>query len=74
MTRDELARFRLEVARSTARLRQSEGEWVPVQARGQHGNPADFFARDMEEYVKGFGDPTAEFWIGLDKIAALTRW
>ena len=48
--------------------------YILVQARGQHGNPADYFARPMAEYVAGFGDPSKEFWLGLDKLAALTRW
>ena len=44
-----------------------------VQKRGQFGNPGDYFSRDMKEYVGGFGDPSTEFWLGLDKILLLTR-
>ena len=43
-----------------------------VQRRGQFGNPPDYFSRDMAEYVSGFGEPSAEFWLGLDKILLLT--
>ena len=50
----------------------SEGGWVAVQARGQYGNPSDFFARDLAEYERGFGNPGAEFWLGLDRLAAST--
>ena len=32
-------------------FRFDEGEWVDIQSRGQFGNPADFFARDMAVYV-----------------------
>ena len=46
---------------------------MKIQQRGQFGNPADFFARNMNEYVNGFGDPSKEFWIGLDKLASLTE-
>jgi len=73
VSRDELGKFRLAVARNTALLRFDEGEWVDIQARGQFGNGPDFFARDMAVYVNGFGDPSAEFWLGLDKLKQLTR-
>ena len=51
----------------------NSGEWVVFQRRGQHGNPADYFAREMAQYERGFGDPGAEFWLGLDKLATLTK-
>ena len=44
-----------------------------VQRRGQHGNPQDYFSRGMADYVRGFGDPSAEFWLGLDKMLLLTK-
>ena len=50
-----------------------EGEWVLFQQRGQFGNPEDYFARDMTEYIVGFGDPSKEFWLGLDKLGSLTK-
>jgi len=72
VTREELAQFRLLVARNTAGVRFAEGEWVEFQARGQFDNAPSFFARDMVEYVGGFGDPAAEFWLGLDKLVLMT--
>ena len=50
-----------------------EGEWVKFQQRGQFKNPQYYFARDMKEYVVGFGDPSKEFWLGLDKLESLTE-
>ena len=50
-----------------------EGEWVKFQQRGQYKNPQYYFAREMKEYVDGFGDPSKEFWLGLDKLVSLTK-
>ena len=46
---------------------------MKIQQRGQYGNSDDYFSRKFVEYVKGFGDPNKEFWLGLDKIARITR-
>jgi len=73
ITKDEFASFQLSVVRDTSHLRYQEGEWVLFQQRGQFGNPEDYFARDMREYVVGFGDPSKEFWLGLDKLVSLTK-
>ena len=43
------------------------------QQRGQYGNPVDYFVRPMSEYVEGFGNPSKEFWLGLDKLVSLTK-
>ena len=32
----------------------------------------DYFSRDLSDYVSGFGNPSTEFWLGLDKLASLT--
>ena len=48
-------------------------EWILFQQRGQYGNPADYFVRSMSEYVEGFGNPSKEFWLGLDKLVSLTK-
>eukprot|EP00092_Neocalanus_flemingeri_P028443 GFUD01030885.1.p1 GENE.GFUD01030885.1~~GFUD01030885.1.p1 ORF type:complete len:415 (+),score=118.63 GFUD01030885.1:158-1402(+) len=73
ITRDEFAQFQLNVARDTSHLRFNEGQWVKVQQRGQYKNPQDYFSRNMIEYINGFGNPTKEFWLGLDKLASMTR-
>jgi len=73
ITRDEFSQFQLNVARDTSHLRFNEGQWVKVQQRGQYGNSDDYFSRNLIEYVNGFGDPSKEFWLGLDKIASMTK-
>ena len=50
-----------------------ERQWVVFQKRGQYNNPQDYFARDLDDYVSGFGDPSKEFWLGLDKLVSLTN-
>jgi len=73
VTKNEFAKFQLDVARDTALIRYQEQKWITFQKRGQFGNPSDFFARNMKEYVQGFGDPNREFWLGLDKLVSLTN-
>ena len=46
--------------------------WVIIQQRGPFGNPENYFSRSMAEYVRGFGDPNKEFWLGLDKLRQLS--
>merc|ERR1711990_1241762 len=48
------------------------GEWIVVQHRGQHGNPADTFAKTFAEYEAGF-TVGEEFWLGLKQLAELTQ-
>merc|ERR1719209_2338667 len=48
------------------------GEWILVQPRGQHGNPADTFAKTFAEYEEGF-TVGEEFWLGLKQLAELTQ-
>jgi len=72
ITREEFAAFQLSVARDTCKTRFNEGLWVMIQQRGPHGNPENYFARPLAEYVRGFGDPNKEFWLGLDKLRQLT--
>ena len=31
--------------------------WTAIQSRGQYGNPKDFFLKNWDEYVAGFGEP-----------------
>lgn len=32
----------------------------------------DFFDKNWDQYVKGFGDEDGEYWLGLDLIAKLS--
>uniref|UniRef100_F6QEY7 Tenascin N n=2 Tax=Ornithorhynchus anatinus TaxID=9258 RepID=F6QEY7_ORNAN len=45
------------------------GGWIVFQRRNT--GQLDFFKR-WRTYVEGFGDPTGEFWLGLDKLHNLT--
>lgn len=47
------------------------GDWILIQRR-QDGS-VDFY-RNWEEYKKGFGKIEGEFFIGLDKLHALTNY
>jgi len=47
--------------------------WMLIHRRGQYGNPPDFFSSKLwDDYVQGFGEPTKEFWLGLETMANLT--
>lgn len=69
----ELTELRLQVATDTAITRLTGGGWVTIQRRGDYGNKPGYFRRTMQEYIKGFGDPAREFWIGLDTISKLSE-
>ena len=53
-------------------LNRLPGDWAVILRRGQFGLPADYFRRNYVSYLEGFGDPRAEFWLGLERIRALT--
>ena len=50
-----------------------EGGWIVILRRGQFGLPADYFRRNYISYVEGFGNPEAEFWLGLERIRSSIR-
>ncbi|XP_011177553.1 fibrinogen-like protein A [Zeugodacus cucurbitae] len=45
------------------------GGWIVIQRRL---NGTVDFNRDWQEYKKGFGDLTGNYWIGLEKLHAIT--
>ena len=48
------------------------GGWTVIQRRDKYETQLDFY-RPWGDYVKGFGNLTQEFWLGLDLIHALTK-
>merc|ERR1712172_59682 len=59
-------------ATTTAETDFVPGDWIVVQHRGQHGNPADTFAKTFAEYEEGF-TVGEESWLGLKQLAELTK-
>ncbi len=49
------------------------GGWAVFQRRTNATTREDFF-RTWSEYQQGFGNISAEFWLGLDLLHALTSW
>eukprot|EP00092_Neocalanus_flemingeri_P040064 GFUD01043637.1.p1 GENE.GFUD01043637.1~~GFUD01043637.1.p1 ORF type:complete len:222 (+),score=77.78 GFUD01043637.1:115-780(+) len=50
-----------------------DGQWITIQRRRQFENPANFFAKSMNDYKTGFGNVNRDFWLGLDELARLTK-
>uniref|UniRef100_A0A293MNT6 Fibrinogen-related protein n=1 Tax=Ornithodoros erraticus TaxID=265619 RepID=A0A293MNT6_ORNER len=48
------------------------GGWTVFQRRGQFRNPVYYFYKTWDEYARGFGNLTKEFWLGNNVIHALT--
>ncbi|XP_065365044.1 microfibril-associated glycoprotein 4-like [Calliphora vicina] len=48
-----------------------EGDWLYILRR-EDGN--ENFNRSWTDYVKGFGNPAREYWIGLENLYALTNY
>jgi ficolin len=51
---------------------QDGEDWVLVQKRGPNGFYKDYFKKTMEEYKKGFGEKTWDYWVGLENLASMT--
>ena len=50
-----------------------DGYTVSIQSRGQFGNPINYFYRNWVDYLKPFGTPGEEHWLGLKNIYDLTN-
>ena len=51
-------------------MEKEKGGWTTIQRRVD-GSVS--FQRDWADYKKGFGDPTGNYWLGLDNIHAITN-
>ncbi|XP_035211663.1 techylectin-5A-like, partial [Stegodyphus dumicola] len=49
------------------------GGWTVIQRRDDFGTNSDFFFKDWRSYKYGFGDLNYDFWLGNDKIFALSN-
>lgn len=48
------------------------GAWTVIQRRGDFDSGEEYFYRDWNAYKRGFGILQKDFWLGNDKIYALT--
>jgi len=44
------------------------GGYTVIQKRGDNGKPEDYFYRNWNDYVNGFGEVGIDFWIGLENM------
>ncbi|KAG8193149.1 hypothetical protein JTE90_006980 [Oedothorax gibbosus] len=49
------------------------GGWTVIQRRDDFGTNSDFFFKGWQSYKFGFGDLNYDFWLGNDKIFALSN-
>ncbi|KFM82351.1 Techylectin-5A, partial [Stegodyphus mimosarum] len=49
------------------------GGWTVIQRRGNFSRPVDYFYKTWEEYKRGFGLLSEDFWIGNDVIHAFSN-
>ncbi|CAL1279264.1 unnamed protein product [Larinioides sclopetarius] len=50
-----------------------DGGWTVIQRRGNFNRSVDYFFKEWSSYKNGFGDIKEDFWLGNDKIFALTN-
>lgn len=49
------------------------GGWTTFQRRGNYNRPKDYFYKGWVDYSLGFGKLDEDFWLGNEKIYALTN-
>uniref|UniRef100_A0A1I8FY48 Fibrinogen C-terminal domain-containing protein n=1 Tax=Macrostomum lignano TaxID=282301 RepID=A0A1I8FY48_9PLAT len=63
-------RFGFRSSANLPRLRCNRHRWIVFQRRVD-GSLS--FAQNWDSYVKGFGNPSSNYWMGLDRLSEMTK-
>lgn len=54
-------------------MEKEGGGWIVIQRRGNFGSSKHLFQKSWADYKTGFGQLDKDFWLGNEKISALSR-